>query len=590
MKKSTIILGMILLPAAMVCGQTIPQEKPGVYMNGEGKLFMNKQLPVYLWISTSPDENAERYRLTSDSSKKYSNPMYFDTEGRNTFRSPSCVDTVTKQVVYPMADIVFDVYADGRPPVTRANLAGKNAVTRNGISCFSGRVELSLSASDDGSGLAASYYALNGKPYAVFSGPLTLEEEGNYTLAWYSVDHVGNHEKMQERKFMVDNSAPVTTFTIDGMTDKKFVSSRASITLKSTDGLSGVKAIYYRINNGPETPYSTPIPASRLADGKSNISFYAVDHLSNREEVQIIGSAIPGVKDAQASGENKRVFEFYIDNQPPAVSLTLEGDQYQGNAIYISPRTRIRLSGEDDKSGVDQIRYGIDAGSGTTVYGDPFGLEVPGLRNIRYEAVDFVGNTSVPASYRVFLDARPPQSTLSVKGIKYTKRDTLYTGKDASISLQAADGESGLGNLYCALDEAAFAAYTKPVTVDREGFHRLRWYAGDKVNNHEDPKTMEFYVDLTPPEIHYHFSVSAIGSKTVRDEEYTIYPMNTQIYLAATDKRAGGEMVQYSVNGGPVKTDIPVRDLTPGNYIIRIMAYDVLKNKSEKEIKFAIEK
>jgi len=74
--------------SGLASGQKPDQEKPCIYVDAEGKLYINQQLPVYLWISTSPEENAPAYRLTSDSSKSYSNPMYFDTEGRNTIRSP----------------------------------------------------------------------------------------------------------------------------------------------------------------------------------------------------------------------------------------------------------------------------------------------------------------------------------------------------------------------------------------------------------------------------------------------------------------------------------------------------------------------
>jgi len=86
-----------------------------------------------------------------------------------------------------------------------------------------------------------------------------------------------------------------------------------------------------------------------------------------------------------------------------------------------------------------------------------------------------------------------------VKGMKYTKRDTLYIGKDASFSLQANDDESGLGTLSCAVDEEDYRAYASSLTVDREGFHRIQYYASDKVNNQEDAKNMDFFVDLTPP-------------------------------------------------------------------------------------------
>ena len=589
MKKTITILWIAITSFSIGNGQEYMQEKPGIFVNGEGKLYINKQLPVYLWLSTSPEENAQAYLLTSDSSKKYSNPMYFDTEGRNTVRSPWCVDTVTKQMVYPPADIIFDVYADGQPPVTRAKITGKSQFEKAGITYYSDKVEIVLTATDVVSGVSYSFCSLNGKTFEKYSNPLAVEAEGNYVLTFYSVDQVGNKEAQQERKFALDKSAPVTTFTIDGLMNKNYISPKASIVFKSSDDLSGVKTIYYRINQGPEYPYTAPVSASRLADGKSSISFYAVDNLSNREKVQTIGGSIPAGTSVNSSTPEKTAFEFYVDKMPPSVIHTMEGDQQKGNYMYISPRTRIILSGTDDKSGVDQIHYGIDATALTAVYKGPFTLETSGLHTIRYNAVDFVGNHSLPVPFRVYADTKPPHSSISIMGLKYTKHDTVFIGKNVSFSIQATDGESGLGKLLYAIDDDEYGDYSKSIVVDREGFHRIRYYASDMVNNQEDMKKLEFYVDLTPPEIHYHYSIIAIGTKKVRDEEYTIYPPNTLIYLAATDRNSGGEVVQYSINAGPVKTEIPIEGLLPGNYKIKILAYDVLKNKSEKEIGFAIE-
>jgi len=135
------------------------------------------------------------------------------------------------------------------------------------------KLEIALSSTDAVSGVSASYYSLNGKSFEKYTHPVTLEDDGNYTLAWYSVDQVGNREKEQERKFALDNRAPVTTFSIDGMMNKNYVSSKATIVLKSTDELSGVKTIYYRINQGQEVPYTVLFLRAGWQTGKAAFHF-----------------------------------------------------------------------------------------------------------------------------------------------------------------------------------------------------------------------------------------------------------------------------------------------------------------------------
>ena len=74
-------------------------------------------------IATKPDDRTNSVQLRSDSSKQYTNPMYFDAEGYNSIRSPWEVDNITKQLKFPKQDIVFEVYADSKPPVTKINYA-----------------------------------------------------------------------------------------------------------------------------------------------------------------------------------------------------------------------------------------------------------------------------------------------------------------------------------------------------------------------------------------------------------------------------------------------------------------------------------
>ena len=103
-----------------------------IYISPEGRIYIQKELPVYLRIATSPDDNAESFLLKSEETTKYSNPMYFDTEGYNTVRSPSAVDTVTKKVVYPMQDIIFEVYTDSKPPISKVDFGNVYIIKKEG--------------------------------------------------------------------------------------------------------------------------------------------------------------------------------------------------------------------------------------------------------------------------------------------------------------------------------------------------------------------------------------------------------------------------------------------------------------------------
>jgi hypothetical protein len=294
MKKAALLFWIIIALAGIVLGQDPEPVKPCIFVNSEGKICFNRTLPVYFWISGSPEEDAPAYRLTSDTSEKYSNPMYWDCEGEHTVYSPRAVDTVLKQAADPQSKVVFHVLADSKSPVTRARLSGKSLITWNGANFCSGKPAIALSATDVVSGISFTYISLNGKPFEKYTGPLTVEADGEYFFAYYSVDLVGNREEKKEGKFTLDNSAPVTSYSFDGPEVNR-ISPKTMLVLKSSDGLSGVKAIFYRINQGPETIYTRPIPAGRLADGKSSISFYAVDNLSNREKPQTVTGELKGM-------------------------------------------------------------------------------------------------------------------------------------------------------------------------------------------------------------------------------------------------------------------------------------------------------
>src|SRR6056297_14847 len=185
------------------------------YVSEDGKMYVHKEMPLYFRVSSSPYENASSHLLTpAEGSEKYANPMYLDTEGYNTFRSPSKVDTATKKIVYPQEDVIFEIYSDSRPPVTRFSLSSKKPYQNNDVLFFEQPIDLTLEASDAMSGVEATYYSINGQNYRTLDQPVTLDKEILYEIYYYSVDHVGNAEDPKTLQIKIDLTPPETKLSV----------------------------------------------------------------------------------------------------------------------------------------------------------------------------------------------------------------------------------------------------------------------------------------------------------------------------------------------------------------------------------------
>ena len=560
-----------------------------VYISPDKKIFVNKALPIYFRVSTSPDPEAPSYVLKSERTPKYANPMYFDTEGFNSLRSPSAVDPVTKKVIAPKQDILFEVYADGIAPKTQVIFSGSKKVITKGVTYFGGEVKLEFKTSDATSGVEKTYVSLNKENYKELSAfNNSFSDENIYTLKYYSVDYVGNAEEPNTTMFSIDKTPPVTTFSILGANKGKALSAKSSVKLSSEDSLCGVDKVYYSLNDGPYQVYSVPIPISVFKSENSKISYYGVDKLGNKETAKLI-TMFTG-KGAAGEDFNSSGFNYYIDRESPVISIEAVNDVYKGKLTFISERTQIKINAEDEKSGVDKIMYSIGNALLKNTYSEPFNLKGQGYHTVFYTASDFVGNSALPKSQQFLVDASIPSSKSAFSGNYFANRDTNFITGDTKIRINTIETGSGIKAVKYVIDSGNEEDYTEPITIKSEGIHVLKYHAIDNVNNTEEWKNITFFVDNIAPKIHCNFSVISIGEKSVRDEKYTIYPSNVMLYIAATDNASGGEKIEYKINGGAVALNKnPIKGLLPGNYEIDVTAWDVLKNKSHEVIKFAIE-
>lgn len=561
--------------------QTKPEYEQRVWQDSTGMMYWNKNLPVYIHLSTEKD--GKKYNLESEKMPEYDNPFYFDTEGPNFIRTRWAVDKESRDAVLPKRELLWKVQADSRAPHTNIKYSANSAYRKGGIKLYGKGTEISFSSKDQISGIQAINYSINGKAYALYDKPLSLSEAGKYIVRYFAVDNVGNSEEIKIDSFLIDNLSPETLCIITGvkLAKENIVSKSSKLHLEFEDNQVGVKESYYAIDDTVFKKYNRKyIPISGLADGKHTVYFYSVDNVGNKEEIQ--------------------EYSFYLDKTAPITTGDVMGDRYVINGqTYFSGRTTMKLTAVDNKSGVKDIYYSVN-GSKFKKYGDPFSLpKKAGMHIVKYFAVDNVENiTTDPLNmhskymeYRhkieqIYMDLLGPVLSYSIEGPKFRERDTLFISPKTKISFSAKDTESGLQKItYITDSKGDETVYSEPFTLHKHsgGYHRIEFFGYDNVNN-RNYKAFDIILDKKEPEISYKFSVVSAGKK----ENLEVYPAYSKMYISAQDDRTGIKQIYYRLNERPEQ---PYNNFVKGFKkasvnIIKIRVLDILDNESFKEIKF----
>jgi hypothetical protein len=575
MKKISLLLFFISLSQFCLFGQEQLKHEKKIYISPEGRIFVQKSLPIYVRMANSPDENANSYLLKSEVTKKYSNPMYLDYEGYNTFRSPWRVDTATLKPVYPREDIIFEVYADSKPPVTSIDY-GEVSIYKTREKIFlSTKGEITLKAIDKMSGVENIYYSINGENYQVYNSPIVIDQEKEYLLKYYTADNVGNAEKVHPVNIILDKTSPKTTMQISQDKYENTISGKSLIILKAEDKGIGTKAIYYKLDEGPVKEYTNPVRAALLAQGEHKLTYYSADKVNNTE------------------AEN--VFDFYVDKTPPTIVQEIIGKSFfAGGREYSSGKSRLKLTTFDNKAGVKEVFYSINNRK-YEKYEKPFFLSnVTGNLVIKAYALDNVNNkteslekgskTTIP-----YVDLSGPSISYGFSGPTFVIRDTVYINNKTTVYLKANDSESGLGKIEYIVDDNESKMFEEPFSMNEEGPHVIKVTAYDNVDN-TNISDFTVILDKTGPELYSRFSTLPNGKKDVNGTILNGYPNHVVLFLSSTDNVVGFNEMYYSINDKPEqKYSGLIRDFpSEGRQTIKIRAQDKLGNESTEVIDFII--
>ena len=540
------------------------QQKYKIYLDTtDNKLYYNKKLPVYFWISDKPDESGTDILLKSKV-PKFANPYYFDTEGINTFR--------VKNPKGPFQEAIFEIWADDRPPLIKYAVEANNKY-RKGRHIFLGKnTKIKLSGIDGLSRVDKIYFTIDSNKFRVYQGPITLNKSGIVKLKYFGCDIVGNCSDTIEETFYMDTKPPIVKFHAINSNCDSILGRKSKIEFIAKDDHTGVKAIYYSLKkNGPFRRYNYPILLTQGTEGYHTLYYYATDYVNNKSDI--------------------KTYRYYIDVTPPKVKIKILGNyDLKNNIYYVSPYSKLTIKATDNKK-VKNIFYVINGKKYT--YTDEIDLSgFYGLRTIFYYATDIAGNKSAVKTIKVFIDNTAPITRINIGTPKFIDRDTIFISSNTLISFSASDRYSKIKRIEYAINNQDFKPFKSKFLLDKEGLYNIYYRSEDDLGNLEQTKVSKIYVDNTPPEIKIIFSVEPYEVKIEGNDTIPVYPSKTKIYLGAVDEKTGEEQTYYSLNNSPfILYNHPITIITQSaeqKFNLRVKSKDKLGNQAIKEVNFII--
>ncbi|WP_027409293.1 OmpL47-type beta-barrel domain-containing protein [Anoxybacteroides tepidamans] len=456
----------------------IDTEAPVTTINAPANWVNQK---VFVTLSATDNETGVANTYYSVDESDFVAGTSFTVEGEGVHKvSFYSIDKVGNKESVKTAYIKIDQSA----PVTKANEIP---------SWSNDSVKVNLTATDEGSGVAKTFYSINGSDY-VEGTSFVVDKEGINKVTFYSVDQAGNAEQPKTIEVKIDKTAPVTTSDANGSWSKE----KVTVKLTATDEGSGVAKTFYSIN-GSDYVEGTSFVVDK--EGINKVTFYSVDQAGNAEEPKTI--------------------EVKIDKTAPVTTS-------DANGSWSKEKVMVKLTATDEGSGVAKTFYSINGSD--YVEGTSFVVDKEGINKVTFYSVDQAGNAEEPKTIEVKIDKTAPVTASDANG--------SWSKEKVTVKLTATDEGSGVAKTFYSINGSDYVEGTSFV-VDKEGINKVTFYSVDQAGNSEQPRTIEVKIDKTAPIINMQLGGEyKLGSKL-------------QLQYSAIDELSGiasEQMIVYGPN------------------------------------------
>jgi hypothetical protein len=153
-------------------------------------------------------------------------------------------------------------------------------------------VEITLSALDNLSGVAKTFYRVDSGATQTYTSPFSVSSNGAHTISYWSQDVAGNIESAHSSIVKIDTSAPTTQVSTTGTAGANgWYRSAVQVSLIASDNnQSGVANTYYSVDGGATQTYGSSFAIG--AEGLHQVNFWSVDALGNTESQQSVAIKI----------------------------------------------------------------------------------------------------------------------------------------------------------------------------------------------------------------------------------------------------------------------------------------------------------
>jgi len=422
-------------------------------------------------------------------------------------------------------------------------------------------VNVSLSATDTGSGVAAIRYTIDGSdPTAAsptYTAPFTVS--ATTTVKYRAWDNAGNVEATNSQLIQMDTAAPTSSISCNGSTcSSSTYSSAVTVALSATDSESGVAVIRYTLDGSDPTVSSTAYSDTISVSETTTVKYRAWDNAGNVEAT---------------NSQLVQVVQSVPDTEAPTSSIACNLSPCS-SGWYGGP-VSVTLSAADGGSGVAAIRYTLDGSDPTAsspAYIAPF--SVSATTTVKYRAWDNAGNVEAPNSQLIQIDTTAPTSSIRCNG------STCSTGwykASVTAALSATDSQSGVAVIRYTTDGST-PTTSSPAYIGSfvlSATTTVKYRAWDNAGNVEATKSQLIRIDIAAP-------TAAITSPT----DGATVTGTVKITVAASDAGSGVAQVSFYADGvligtaksAPFTLTWNTKKVSVGQHTLFAVAQDVAGN------------
>lgn len=454
------------------------------------------------------------------------------------------------------APLAFEVQMDVTPPVTVLEVGTPSYRDENDRLYLGGAALLTLTASDDLSGVAATEYRLDGGGWTPYLVPIALTSlaDGSHRLEYRSSDAFGNQEVVKGQDFIIDNAAPQIRLT--NLVDGGFYNV-AMLPAYEVDALLPVDTQRQLSRDGVAVADGQPA----AEEGLYRLTLAAVDPLGNQAALTL---------------------NFTIDLTPPA-SLTDYGTPAFIDAtanLYLAATTSLSLTAQDpgtNAAGVVRVDYRFDNGS-WSAYADGIDLSTlaEGTHLLSYYATDAAGNIESVQELPLILDNSAPLTNATLAGEQAVVGGSTIVSGNTQVILGAVDFYSGVATTEYRIDAGDWQAYVAPVGLTTSGELSIDYRSRDHLGHEEAIRSLDLQVDSQPPLTTLNADLPAF------EEGGRLFVMPaTQLTLTAADDLAGVAQTEYRIDGGDWHPYAPFNLAESGEHLLEFRSRDAVGNLEE---------